>query len=72
VRPGGPDIGVSLKPKNVAMGYQQMLKEPRFVVFVLASAVAAGGLFPVSTARPSYSSLTDNGGLSVDAARAIG
>ncbi len=48
----GPDASVSLKPKNVAVGYFQVLREPRFVVFVLASAIAAGGLFAYISGSP--------------------
>lgn len=41
----GPDLSVSLRPLNIAKGYRNVLKEPQFVTYALAGAIAAASLF---------------------------
>lgn len=48
----GADAGVSLRPKKVALSYFQVLEEPQFVLFVLTSAVGAGGMFAYISGSP--------------------
>ncbi len=48
----GPDASVSLRPTRVALSYFRVFKEPSFVIYVLASAVGAGGLFAYIAGSP--------------------
>lgn len=41
----GPDKSVSLRPLNIARAYRNVLREPQFVTYALAGAIAAASLF---------------------------
>lgn len=41
----GPDSSVSLRPLNIAKAYRNVLREPQFVTYALAGAIAAASLF---------------------------
>jgi DHA1 family bicyclomycin/chloramphenicol resistance-like MFS transporter len=46
------DPSISLRPKNVILGYFEVFKEHQFVIYVLAGAAGSGGLFSYITSSP--------------------
>jgi DHA1 family bicyclomycin/chloramphenicol resistance-like MFS transporter len=48
----GSDPSISLRPKNVMLGYLEVFKERQFVIYVLAGAAGSGGLFSYIAGSP--------------------
>ena len=48
----GPDPSISLRPKNVMLGYLDVFRERQFVIYVLAGAAGSGGLFSYIAGSP--------------------
>jgi DHA1 family bicyclomycin/chloramphenicol resistance-like MFS transporter len=48
----GSDPSISLRPKNVMLGYFDVFKERQFVIYVFAGAASSGGLFSYITGIP--------------------
>ncbi|MCX5805831.1 MAG: multidrug effflux MFS transporter [Proteobacteria bacterium] len=48
----GPDISISLHPKNVVLEYLNVFKEPAFITYTCASSVAIGGFFSYISGSP--------------------
>jgi DHA1 family bicyclomycin/chloramphenicol resistance-like MFS transporter len=46
------DPSISLRPKNVTLGYLKVFRERQFVIYVLAGASGGGGLFSYITGSP--------------------
>jgi DHA1 family bicyclomycin/chloramphenicol resistance-like MFS transporter len=46
------DRSISLRPKNVTLGYLKVFREHQFVIYVLAGAAGSGGLFSYITSSP--------------------
>jgi DHA1 family bicyclomycin/chloramphenicol resistance-like MFS transporter len=48
----GADPSISLRPKNVILGYLKVFRERQFVIYVLAGAAGGGGLFTYIAGSP--------------------
>jgi DHA1 family bicyclomycin/chloramphenicol resistance-like MFS transporter len=46
------DPSISLRPKNVMLGYFKVFRERQFVIYILAGAAGSGGLFSYITGAP--------------------